>query len=1844
MSVKIASKKFFVGFGVMMAAICGVLWYLYSGQYQLSGHEKLVSQIAKILPPDNSIVMDNKIYPRPLSVQFDVPAAALDKLAEPLSDNIAVQPAVSGKWQWENDTLLRFIPETDWLPDTEYEVSLPDAIFNPQVKIKKKKFSFEAPVFSGKIESEEFYEDPRDIKNKFAVAAFRFNYPLNTEGLEKQVSVESVSGKKYNFTLKLDEASTVLHVVSEPLQIGTDDDFIKIRLSGIQNAYNRKTIADNLTASVKVPGSSSFFKISKVKSSIVRNEQDNGNPEQILFVDFTTAVETESLKKRMVLYYVPEYCYNVEKKIGGGISVSSLPQVKKLHLEDVSADNTNLKSHMFKYDANYQKGCLVVQISKGLQSVEGFSFGKDIVQTLSFSPYPKEAKIAFDGSVLPLKGSRKVAFVSRGAKELRISVARIDTADLNHLATQTSGDFSHPYFLSYNFSEDNISEIFAKTLKINTGHPAHANYSSLDLNEYFENKKGVFLIKVKGCSGEYSCSSEDSRLIVMTDLGVVVKDNLDNTHDIFVSDVSAGTPVDGAQVEVLGKNGLSVLKSVTNSEGHASFPDFSNFKRDKQPVVYKVSKGSDVSFLPIDKNDRLLNLSRFDVGGVYGESEQDALSGYIFSDRGIYRPGEKGHLGIIVRQQDLNVPEKMPFFAEIKNPAGDVISVKNLWADKSGFMEYDFQLSPTAVTGLYGVNLYAKKRNNENYYVTGTTFKVEEFQPDSLRIKAEWNGAAEKGWTTSKELHAKVSLYNLYGNPAVGHTLRAAYTLTPAEFHFKEYSGYTFRDPLRDIKRPTLVSTESLPEIMTDEKGIGTFPVNLSQFEDGTYNLRLNIDGLGLGGGRGVSTSLRAMVSPNDYLLGWKTDSKLEYVAKNTQHEIQFIAINSELQAIGLDNLLIRLSQRQYVSSLVEMPNGTYRYQKVAKEETVSAEKWKISPAGEKVALKTDVAGEFILSIEDNGRRLAVVEYNVAGAANLTHGIDKDAGLELKLNRGEYAPGDEIEMQITAPYAGYGLITIERDSVYAFKWFKTETSSAVEKIRLPETVEGNAYINVAFFRDIHSPEIYMPSLSYAAVPFDINKSRRRINISLNVPKQVKSGEELVIGYKTDSNAKIVIYGVNQGILQVAGYTMPHPLDEFLKKKALRVVTSQIMDLIMPDIQVLQMLTSSGGDESYSDAALNKNLNPFARKTDKPVAFWSGILPAGEEEGAYRYRVPETFNGEIKVMVVAVSPERFGSASKSVLSRGDFALTPSGPANVSPEDEFVVGVSVGNLVENSGAGYEILVSLDAGDGFIVEGPSEQIIKVDENSEKLVKFRLKALQKLGNKELTFKAESIKDKDKFSRMPYTLSLRPSTPYGSRFAMGWQRSKYELSGIENLYSEFRIQQLSASASPLVLASGLLKYLDKFPHYCTEQSVSKAFPAIEVFFKSPELLKGTDIYVLFDDVIAKLRERQTLNGGFSAWGGSGANASPYDSVYATHFLVKAREHNFNVPENMLKRALSFCEEQASRMPADEHDFVPAYAAYVLTVSGRVTTNYLLNLEEYYKSHYDKVWQKTLSSSFIAAGYRILQDEPKAVKLFSGYKDSMYPVENAMHLYLMAIHFPDQLKALGQETVKTMLKPLSSGNFTTDMAAWSVLSLNAFNVAESDKEISFTGAEPEYIPFPTVSFTPQTKSLSVKSGNPFYYVVTQQGFPVSSHTEAFAEGLEVSKAYYGKDGKQLFSADEQNGQKVFAVRLGDELTVKVNYRGLKRENINDIALVDMLPGCFEVISNSLQTDSNTASSEIREDRVVVYTDADSRGKSFSYRVKVVAEGFFIVPPVYGSALYQPLVRANSVSEMMQVSD
>ncbi|MDR1026463.1 MAG: hypothetical protein LBL47_03595, partial [Lactobacillus sp.] len=1598
-----------------------------------------------IRTPGLSYIYSDRLAPNPVHINFPAPVASMELVGKELDNTqISIFPNVAGKWVWASQYALTFAPESDWAPNTTYTVKINKSALDKNVDVKPLEYKFTTLPFSAEIISKAFYEDPTNPKIKNITFSLRFSHPVDVDDLQNQLKLKTVGGDVYGFKLTPVQYDRLVYVVSDPIQIKGEEDFLNISLKNVKNKYNNQSLAQEAKDKITIPSSSTFFKLNNVSTSIIRNEEKENRPEQILFVEFSTSVSAENLANYLDLYHYNGYCsdFNSElsKQKESDVNVPAIKNISALEHEVLPLENSHSKMHTFKYDIpQTDKKCVVAVVKRGLLSEDGFVFNKTEVRTTSPSAYPTETNIGFDGAIISMAADKRLSVVTRGIKRVEVNIARIPAHAVNHLISQSYGSFSNPYFNSY-FSSDNIAENFTEKLQLNAGHPAEINYSSVNLNKYFEARKGIFIAEVKGFrKGQSYASNSDKRLIMVSDLGLIVKDNIDNSHEVLVSSFNKGEPVNNAKVEILGKNGIPVLSVYTDRNGLASVPDFKDFKKEKQPVAYIVSKGEDFSYMPLNKSDRKLDYSRFDTSGVYDYSSEDKISAFVFNDRGIYRPGEDAFFGIIVRNTSLEIPENNTIKVEVYNAHGDEVLEKTMKVSEYGLMDIKYSIDKMAKTGQYYMNVSVLK--DKNYYTSiGTNyFTVEEFTPDTMKIKSKIEQETSSGWITENKLDAVVTLENLYGNPAMDHTVKASFTLNPTTFYFNKYKDFTFMDPMRNSSQSPISINERLDEQQTNDKGNAPFEIDLSGYVKGTYRLTFYAQGMEKEGGRSVSTSSSVMVSPVQVLVGFKKDGSFNYINKDAERKVEFIAINPTLEQIDLSNVTLELYETVYVSTLIKQPNGTFKYQSVPKENMLSATKININRGGYEHALDTSKPGEYYIQVmNDKGELVSKVSYMVAGAKNLTYSLEKNAELKLKLNKGQYNHGDNIEMQVTAPYTGYGLITIEKDKVYARKWFKADTLASTQTIKLPYNVEGNAYVNVAFIRDLKSKEIFMSPLSYAVAPFDINKEKRTINIELDVPTVVKPGESLNINYKASENGKIIIYGVNEGILQVSKYQTPKPLAFFMPKKALRVITSQIMDLILPDAGIVNRLRSTGGDE-MSEESLAAFANPFARKVDKPVAFWSGIIDVDVYGKTYSYDVPENFNGQIRVMAVSVDKYAYGVTQKTALVRGDFAMTLSAPFNVSPDDVFEAGISLTNMVEGS-KNLPVTLKIMASDNLEVMDKEPEVFDLKERKENSFKFRVKAKDPLGDATLQFVASSGEYR---SKMTIHTGIRPAMPYTTNIEAGMGKKSQEFKDFSiNMFNEYQNKEVFASSSPLVLAKGLVKYLEKYPYTCTEQTVSRIYPMVALLFQHPHLVDGIDVYAVYDEAIARLKLRQGNDGGFSFWGNSSSN--PELSMYSLQFLQYAKSKGFSVPSNMMSRAVSYAKEVAARTPSDLYESQSiAYAIYVLTNGGEVTTNYLINLENHLDENHAKEWKKTLTASYVAASYKLLKNDDKANAIVGYYKPEHGGNDDYRHIYLMANHFEKEFNKIKDKGVELLLEPLKTNSMNSYSSALSIMALTS---------------------------------------------------------------------------------------------------------------------------------------------------------------------------------------------------------
>ncbi|WP_425490421.1 alpha-2-macroglobulin family protein [Dyella mobilis] len=1928
--------------------------------------------------PDTTDYSKLPLVIHPLELDFSASAAPIEVVGKPVTAGIAMQPETKGQWTWVDDKTLRFTPAADWPVGQHYKVRFDVAqAFAHHVLLADNHFEFDTAPFKATLGKGEFYQDPQDPTAKKTIIQVDFNYPVDAAQFEKRIALSLAgqgdrSSTPLKFSVTYDPYKLHAWIHSQPLDLPRDDGAVSLKLdSGVRSSRGGDGTEAELDANVRVPGLYSLT-VQDISPTLVDN--DKYEPEQVAVVNLSGAVRDSELAGLVHAWVLPARNPRAEGSDHGDqpydwnaseVGDDTLRKSQQLPLQVVPTENDYQPLQSFKFHADPGQR-IYVRIDKGLKSFGGYVLGRPVAQVITVPDYPKLLRFMADGSLLSLSGSKRISVVSRNVPGMRLEIGRVLPDQLQHLVSLNQGDYSHPQLL-YGFSEEHIVDRYEVKRAFPGGDPAHAHYEGIDLSQYLqEGKRGVFLLHLhsfdpaaakkqadeaakekalalqgiappppgakpdpdvassdnaadsdgsddsdgSGDSGDSSNATQDNRLIVVTDLGMLVKRAIDGSQDVFVQSIRTGQPVAGANVSVLAVNGQTLFSQDTGADGMVHFPTFNGLDREKKPTLYVVKKADDLSFLPIGGSDRQLDFSRFDIGGEASAVNPGTLSGYLFSDRGIYRPGDEIHIGLIVRAATwVRDVAGIPLQAEIVDPRGVAVKQIPLKMDDSGFGELSYTPAETAPTGTWTVNLYIVRDGKADTQIGNTTVQIKEFLPDRMKVEAKLSSQVAEGWVKPDGLKGLVDAQNLFGTPAADRRVEATLTLRPAWPAFHSWPDYHFYD----VHRAKDGYEENLQDGKTDEKGHAEFDLDLKKYADATYQLYFLVKAHEADGGRSVAAATQTLVSSNDWLVGYHSDDNLDYVDRNAVRKVRLVAIDPQAKSMKLDGLKAQLIERRYVSVLTKQDSGVYKYESRLKEIPVDEQPLSIPAGGMDYTLPTDKPGNYALVILRGSDRVEVnrVTYSVAGAANLSRSLDRNAELQLSLQKSDYNPGDTVNISIHAPYAGSGLITIERDKVYAHAWFHADTTSSVQQIVIPKDFEGNGYVNVQFVRDPSSDEIFMSPLSYGVVPFSVNLDARRDPITVDSPTLVKPGDTVTFKLHAAHPAKAVVFAVDEGILQVARYKLGDPLTYFFRKKMLEVQTSQILDLILPDFEKLMASAAAPGGDA--DAAIGRQLNPFKRKRDKPVVFWSGIVDVDGDKD-FTYTVPDYFNGKIRVMAVAVSPDRVGTYEGSTTVRGDFVLSPNVPTTLAPGDEADVSVGVANnLTGLGGKQVPVAVTLQVGPQLQVIGSTTQNVSLGEMREGVVKFRVRATAQLGSGHLAFTAAYA---GKSAHQAVDVSVRPASAYRTQVDVGQvaTRSQVELSPLRPMFDAYASRDAAISPLPLVLAQGITSYLVNYQHYCSEQVVSMAMPrlivakwphvpvfahALQSAFDDP-----ADKTINNDQAISKLLDvlhaRQNSEGGFGLWAAT-PDAEPFVSNYAMNFLLEARDRGTAVPQDMVDAGNKYLQQLANDDGMDSLDQLRqrAYAAYLLTRQGNVTTNALASIQKRLQDAYPKDWKNDLAAAWLAASYKLLKQDDEANRLMAGPEQALVRskaseqfdygyyydplVRDASVLYLLAKHFPERAKALPPRVFENIAWPLAHDDYNTLSSAMTILALDSY--------AGQTAGELDKLGIDEVRADGSTKAIASIEGNllqagswdasatklrfinqsslPAWHVASQGGYDSTAPSKAIKQGIEVVRDYTDAQGKP-----------VDTVTIGQEIDVHVRIRATGEEGVGNVAVVDLLPGGFEPVIqpppaavSTQNGDSSSGSSnagdnsgdgdspasnataapawrstiglpqsswqldyaDVREDRVVIYGTATPDVHEFVYRIRATNAGKFTVPPAYAESMYDRAIQARS---------
>ncbi|HSG51598.1 MAG TPA: large extracellular alpha-helical protein, partial [Rheinheimera sp.] len=423
----------FYSLALLLAAVIGSSLYGYHYYQQLP---KPLLVIADVIAPSVGDYQDDVEQPTPLVLKFhydfasqpnrilpepELSAARLDLIGEVLTDGVSISPAVNGKWLWQDENSLSFMPDTAWPAAAQYKVQLDKKLFAADLKLAQQQYHFATAELSVDIEDLRFYQHPNEAATRQVVATLQFSHPVQQSSVEQQLSLLmrkdganiNQPASVLNFSLSSDSTGTQWYVKSEPLTLPEQEQYLTLALKpGVKAVNGNGSSQQELSQQLLVPDKTSFLKVTELRADIVRTPELE--PEQMLLLEFTDRISRSELSSKLKLYALPKHpkrrsnYWNV-----GEVNPTVLSQATPIEFSLMPTSETHDSAFSLKLDVAPGQA-IFVSVPKGLTSRSSFTLANEYRSVVEAPAYPKEARVVGEGNMLTLSGEQKLQLLSRG--------------------------------------------------------------------------------------------------------------------------------------------------------------------------------------------------------------------------------------------------------------------------------------------------------------------------------------------------------------------------------------------------------------------------------------------------------------------------------------------------------------------------------------------------------------------------------------------------------------------------------------------------------------------------------------------------------------------------------------------------------------------------------------------------------------------------------------------------------------------------------------------------------------------------------------------------------------------------------------------------------------------------------------------------------------------------------------------------------------------------------------------------------------------------------------------------------------------------------------------------------------------------------------------------------------------------------------------------------------------------------------------------------------------------------------------------------------------------------------
>ena len=1334
--------------------------------------------------------------------------------------------------------------------------------------------------------------------------------------------------------------------------------------------------------------------------------------------------------------------------------------------------------------------------------------------------------------------------------------------------------------------------------------------------------------------------------VFASNLGMIVKRNSLNKLWIAVSNILDTKPIGKAQVTAYNFQLQPIGKGETNGDGFVEIapkgvPFIIVAESEKQKAYVRVVDGEEQS------------VSRFDVGG---KDIQKGLKGFIYGERGVWRPGDTLHISFILEDREKRIPDKHPVALEIYNPRGQFYTKMISTQGMNGFYTFDVPTQATDPTGLW--NAYIK--------VGGTTFhkglRIETIKPNRLKINLALPKILQ---ATDKDVYAPLTSTWLTGATASKLKAKIEMSLSKVNTQFKNYGQYIFNNPATNF---TTIKTDVFDGTLDAEGKVSvTLKVPTATEAPGMLNATFTTRVFEPGEDASIYTQTIPFSPFTSYVGINLNQPKGKYIETDKDHVFDIVTVNTQGQLVNRTNLeykIYRIGWSWWWENSSES-FGTY----INNSSITPVASGNLQTRGGKASFKFRVDypswGRYLVYVKDKESGHATggtvyidwPEWRGRSSKTDPSGIKM---LAFSLNKDSYEIGETATAIIPAAAGGRALVSIENGStVLRQEWIEVSNGGDTKyTFKITPEMTPNVYLHISLLQPHAQTVNDLPIRMYGVVPVFVTNSQTVLQPQIQMPEVLRpeTNFNVTVSEKSGKPMTYTLAIVDDGLLDLTNFKTPDPWNDFYSREALGIQTWDMYDNVLgASAGSYSSLFSTGGDATLKPA--DAKANRF-----KPVVKFIGPFYLGKGKSQTHTLKLPMYVGSVRAMVVAGQDGAYGNAEKTAFVRTPLMMLSTLPRVLSIQEEITVPVNIfamENQVKN------VTVSLQAsGGGVQIVGTNQQSLKFTQPGDQLVFFTLKTGSKTGKATIHLTANGSGQQTKET---IEIDVRNPNPVVTLRNSQWIETGQSKDLSYNLSSSSTNNQIKLEVSriPSVDISRRFDFLYNYQHHCTEQLTSKALPLLFVAqFKTIDKTEAEKIKTNVQEAIRQIYGRQLPNGGFVYWPGN-AVADEWISSYAGMFLTLVQEKGYAVHANVLNKWKRFQRAAAQnwRMPQEasgwqqwQSELQQAFRLYTLALAGVPEYGAMNRMKEQTGLSIQAKWR-------LAAAYALTGKMKPAEELVYNVETTVNPYSSMNQIYGSS----DRDEAMILETLilmnrerdalqqaKVVSKNLSQEDwFSTQSTAFALMAMGRlaeklsgtldFVWSWNDKQQPAVKSAKAVFE-KEIATTPKSGTVSVKNqgkGALSVDLITRTQL-LNDTLPAISDNLRMDIRYANLNGTPLSVNDIIQGTDFMAITSISNISGTSDYTNL--------ALTHIIPSGWEIYNERMvapetenaaadgsgQSVSKYSYQDIRDDRVLTYFNL-RRGetKVFTVRLQATYAGNFILPAVQCEAMYDVNVQARS---------